>query len=102
MSLRTKAANLIVDNQIIFRDAKLISDIRPVFGSEVEELPIGTVLVHTLKIEYIESEFPKNFHVALDDKDVEKLITLLKRTQLKAESLRKLVKSVGLSNYEVE
>jgi len=102
LSLRTKAANLIVDNQIIFRDAKLISDIRPIFGTDVEDLPIGTVLVHTLKIDYIENEFPKNFHIALDDKDVEKLITLLKRTQLKAESLRKLVKSVGLSNYEVE
>jgi hypothetical protein len=102
LSLRTKAANLIVDNQNIFRDAKLISDIRPVFGTDVEDLPVGTVLVHTLKIDYIENEFPKSFHIALDDKDVEKLITLLKRTQLKAESLRKLVKSVGLSNYEVE
>ena len=102
LSLRTKAANLIVDNQIIFRDAKLISDIRPIFGADVEDAPIGTVLVHTLKLEYIENDYPKSFHIALDDTDVTNLITLLKRTQIKSETIRKLIKSVGLLNYEVE
>lgn len=102
LSIRTKAANLIVDHQIIFRDAKLISDIRPIFGNDVEEKPIATVLVHTLKIEYIENNELKDFHIALDDKDVAKLITLLKRTQIKTESIKEFIKKTDLVNYEVE
>jgi hypothetical protein len=102
LSLRAKATNLIVDHQTIFRDAKLISDIRPIFGNDVEEKPIATVLIHTLKIEYVENNDLRDFHVALDDKDVTNLIALLKHTQLKAENLKGFVKSVGLLNYEVE
>ena len=102
LSSRTKAANLIVDNQIIFKDAKIISDIRPIFGDNIEDQPIGAVIVHRLKIVYDENDELKNFHIALDEKDVESLIGHLKRTQTKSKSLKRFINSSGLSSYEIE
>jgi len=102
LSIRTKAINLILDHENILHHTNLVTDIRPVFGSKVEESPIGAVLVHTLKLEYKQNDEIKNFYVALDDEDIITLINSLKRTQTKSESLKKLLDKAGLSNFEIE
>lgn len=102
LALRAKAVNLIVDHDIIFQAAKIVSDIRPIFGFNIEESPIGSVLIHNLKIEYKQNDEIKNFHIALDEKDVTTLLNLLKRTQTKSESLKAFIVNSGLSNFDVE
>lgn len=102
LSLRTKTASLIVDHQIVYKSAKIISDIRPVFGDDIEQSPVGASLVHNLKVEYVENDELKYIHFALDDKDIGSLITLFKRTQSKSETLKMFIKSSGLENYDVE
>jgi hypothetical protein len=102
LSQRTKTASLIVDHQIVFKHAKIISDIRPVFGDDIEQSPVGAVLVHNLKIEYVENDELKYLHFALDDEDITSLIGILKRAQSKSETLKAFIKSSGLANYEIE
>lgn len=102
LALRAKAVNLIVDHDIIFVDAKIISDIRPIFGLNIEESPIGSVIIHNLKIEYKQNNDFKSFHIALDEKDIITLLGLLKRTQTKSESLKEFINNSGLPNFDIE
>ncbi|MGI8882929.1 MAG: hypothetical protein ACR2IA_01625 [Pyrinomonadaceae bacterium] len=102
LALRSKAVNLIVDHSVIFQDAKIVSDIRPIFGLNIEESPIGSVIIHNLKIEYKQNDEIKNFYIALDEKDITTLLGLLKRTQTKSESLKSFIANSGLSNFDVE
>ena len=102
LGLRSKAVNLIVDHDIIFQDAKMVTDIRPIFDSNIEKSPIGAVIIHNLKIEYKQNDEIKNFYIALDEKDVTTLLGLIKRTQTKSESLKTFISNSGISNFDVE
>jgi len=56
-----------------FCDARIISDIRPVF-EKPEERPITALVTHTLKIEFHGSDGKHDeFYLALDDDDLAKL-----------------------------
>lgn len=101
LSIRTKAGNIRVDHNNILKNTSLITDIRPVFGNNVDDLPLGMVLVHTLKIVYEQNDELKKFYVALDDNDLTTFINSLKRAQNKSESLRKFTNKVGLQNLDI-
>lgn len=102
LSIRTKASNLRLDHHNVLKDVSLITDMRPVFGSKVDEKPIGIVLAHTLKIIYEQDEELKNFYVALDDDDLTTFVNSLKRAQTKSESLRKFVNETGLQSFDIK
>ncbi len=78
-----------------FHDAKILTDIRPVFARP-EEQPIGAAINHTLKIEYHEEGEHKYFYIMLDATDVEKMRKVLQRAGEKASTLRSLLKSAGV------
>jgi len=101
LSIITKASNLRTDHNNVLKDVSLITDIRPIFGDNVDDSPLGVVLVHTLKIVYEQNDELKNFYVALDDDDLTTFINPLKRAQAKSESLRKFVDKVGLQNFDI-
>ena len=80
-----------------FCSARILTDLRPVFGSRVEDGPQAMVVMHTLKLTYHEgSKQHEQFFVALDADDVRNLRKQLDRAEAKAESLRSSVKDVRL------
>lgn len=92
----SKAIGVLRDNERMFCNARILTDIRPVFGSNVRTPPKAAVMVHILNITYHQGEELKEFYVGLDPDDVETLRMVLKRADLKAKSLRSVFEAAHL------
>jgi hypothetical protein len=87
IEVTSKAIGLKHDYENTFCDAKVITDIRPVFGNSTEDPPIMTVITHSLKIEYHHSSRHKQMYIAIDSGDIDTLIEVLERARAKAKTL---------------
>jgi hypothetical protein len=95
-----KAARLQRDSERIYCNAKILSDIRPVFGDDPAVRPLGAVLTHTLKVGYHEGSDHREFHVALDSDDLVALSEVVRRARAKDKTLRELLKGVDLPGLD--
>jgi hypothetical protein len=94
----SKAARLQRDGERLYCEAKVLSDIRPVFGPDPSVVPIGAVLTHTLRIGYHEGSAHKEFHVILDADDLKALAEVILRAKAKDASLRNVLKAANLTD----
>lgn len=102
LGAKIKARTLLREYERILCDARVLTDMRPVFGSNPAEPPTGAGILHTLRIRYHEGTDMKEFFVILDDDDVEDLRQSLERAKLKAESLQSVLKAAGVTYIPVE
>jgi hypothetical protein len=103
LGISSKAQEIMLEHGHIFCRARIVTDLRPVFGSRVEGGPIAGIIVHSLKLTYHESGNPdtKDTYLALDHKDMEKLRELLVRASRKEKSLKATAKKGGVNVLEV-
>jgi hypothetical protein len=94
----SKAVSVLRDNERMFCNARILTDIRPIFGSRVEVPPKAAVIVQMLNITYHQGEDLKEFYVGLDTDDVETLRAVLERADLKAKSLRSVFEAARLKD----
>jgi hypothetical protein len=92
----SKAARLQRDGERLYCDAKILSDIRPVFRSSPTARPVAAVVTHTLKVGYHEGSDHKEFHVILDSGDLVALSELVGRAMAKDKTLRGLLEDAKL------
>lgn len=92
LSTLSKAHGLRYEFANVFWDAKVVSDIRPVWEDDARKPPQGVVLTQTLKLEYHYAGGHGELYVCLDDHHIDKLISVLKRAQEKRSTLRSLAK----------
>jgi mRNA-degrading endonuclease YafQ of YafQ-DinJ toxin-antitoxin module len=92
LSTLAKAHELRGDFANIFWDAKVISDIRPVWDEDVKVPPDGVVIAQTLKLKYGDVESPKELYLNMNEEDIELLISVLMRAQQKRATLESLAK----------
>jgi hypothetical protein len=78
-----KALGVLTDHQRAFLSCRVLSDIRPVFTDDARRGPAAAVIVHSLRIEYYENDERKYSYFALDTKDLQTLLEVLNRAQLK-------------------
>jgi hypothetical protein len=91
-----KAANLISENANLFGQGRVITDIRPVFPDDAEEAPVGAIILHTLKVDFIcEQGFDAVFF-AMDDVDLLQLRRAADRALEKSANLRQVIERAGL------
>ncbi len=102
LSIASKAFNILLDHERIFLGSKILTDIRPIFRNRNVESPIGAVIVHMLKIDYREGSKSKEFFIALDTGDINKLEHVLKRAKLKEKAIQPLLKTAGVVYLDVE
>jgi len=95
VALASKVSEVRIDYPKTFHDAKIFTDIRPIFAKP-EERPMGASITHILKIEYHEDSEHKSFHVALDAEDLQKMKKVFQRAETKALSLKSLLKTSNL------
>lgn len=100
LSLKAKAASLVQERPCVLDEARIISDLRPVFGFKSLRIQAMTVL-HTLVLECYEGTTTKSYHIALDASDLSNLKQAIERAEGKAKELSKLVSSTGITNIEV-
>jgi hypothetical protein len=95
-SIVAKAYDLATEERT-FCSARILTDLRPVFGSHVEDGPQAMVVLHTLKLIFHEgSQRHQEFFVALDAGDLRALRKVIDRAEAKAGSLRPTVKDIRL------
>jgi hypothetical protein len=96
LGILAKAAQLRTYEERIFHDARIITDIRPVFEADPEQLPVGGLIIHTLQITYHHEGSLKELHLAIDPEGVDKLRGLLNRADLKAKTLSSVLEKASL------
>jgi hypothetical protein len=93
--MATKAYDLQTEGERTFCDARILTDLRPVFGKDIASGPAGMVIIHRLKLGYHNSEGEhRTFYIALDAEDLVTLKKAIDRAELKARSLKSIVKDV--------
>lgn len=97
VTISFKVERLRLDYPNTLHDAKILSDIRPIFDKP-EERPLGCAIAHTLEIEYHEAGEHKEFYVVLDNDELQKMKRIIQRAEAKAASLKALLKASGLQD----
>ena len=72
ITIAAKALDLSYDYQNVLRDARIITDIRPVFDVDRTEI-VGAVISQTFKIEYTSDDGAHAIAFAIDENDIRKL-----------------------------
>ncbi len=102
-----KASKVFDDYERIFFDAKVVTDIRPVFdldsGTGIEVIQAFTI-THAIKIEYKDLEGEKEFFVALDSTALEDLHEEIVDALEKTNSIKFMLKKAQMTyvDYDLE
>lgn len=95
-STESKAVDVQFENDRTFYGARIVTDVRPLFGPDPEEPPTGAVIVHMLKITYRERNRTRDLFVSLDTNDLSTLTNVIDRANSKAENLKSFLTESGL------
>lgn len=90
-----KVEQLKTDRQILFHDAKILTDLRPVFDQPGER-PVGAIIINTLKVVIHEAGAHKELYFALDSEDLSALKRVTERAMDKTNSLKDFLKSANI------
>jgi hypothetical protein len=95
LSIASKVRDLATEDERTFCHARIITDLRPVFGSKLEDGPKAVVVVHLLKLSYHQgSDKHQHFYVSMDAEDLQTMKKLIDRAQDKARSLKSSVRDM--------
>jgi hypothetical protein len=83
-----------------FCDAKILTDLRSVFGDDPKARPTGAIITQTLKLEYHHDGDHREFFVALDVDDLAKLEEIIARAKDKAVSLRSVLENANIPELD--
>lgn len=87
-----KTIELAYAHQYVLADARIITDLRPVFDTGGTKLQ-AAVISHVLMLDYADgTESGNRIHIALDAADISKLKALCERAEKKASALRGALK----------
>lgn len=95
-----KALSVASDVPRLFTDARILSDLRPIFGEDVTALPVGAVISHSLRVTYAEEGNEKEFFVYLDSDDLKNVQEQIERALKRDSTLRSLLEKTKLKVYE--
>lgn len=102
LTVTAKAPDVWFEHKHAFCSARILTDIRPIFGADVEELPLAAGIVHNLKITYHIENRTEDFYVALDSGDVLTLREVLDRADAKFETLKSILDAAKVSFLDSE
>jgi hypothetical protein len=93
-----KAKELQLEREKTFCSARVVTDIRPVFGNDATEEPTLMTVIQTLRIGYHESGSPghKELYIALDASDITSLKAALDRAEKKAKTLKTVMEATRI------
>jgi len=97
LGLTSKAADLLAEHSRVFCTARILTDLRPVFSSDVGVRPASFLIIHKLRLGYFENGELHHAYFALDDEDIVELQKTLNRAARKAKTLTEFVTGTGAS-----
>jgi hypothetical protein len=97
-----KAKELQQEYERTFCDARIVTDLRPVFGGNVTDSPDTMIIVHTLKLGFHDSRGKhKDIFVSLDTDEIGQLIDVLKRALAKNKTLKGKMDAMGIQAADI-
>lgn len=87
LSIGAKAQSIFFEHERNLSEAKILTDVRPIFGVKSTESPLAGIITHQLKLGYLEGGKVKDFYVSMDMKDIQKLAEVLERAKQKQKTL---------------
>ncbi|HEX9774425.1 MAG TPA: hypothetical protein VGB83_02435 [Actinomycetota bacterium] len=85
----------------IYHSSRIITDLRPVFADD-PATPLGVVLVHTLKVDYVRNGEMESAFFGLDDQDISELKKVIERAENKSKALEGLTDAAAITRFRVE
>lgn len=104
LGVTAKASDIRGQHQNVYCRARILTDVRPVFGQNVAQAPSAAVITHTLRLStHQEGDFSttRDFYVALDEADLEELKHLVERAIRKEATLKSQISQVGMTCLEM-
>ena len=95
LALGAKAAELLLEQHLVFCNARILTDVRPVFDERAETIQ-WFLPFHTLAVTCHEGGDTKTIHIAMDFNDLSELGDQVKRAQQKERLLRSDLDKAGL------
>lgn len=84
-----KAYQLLSENAHNYQDSRVITDVRMIFDEDIQTTNQTGLIIHQLKLEYLENNQVKSFFISLDNDDLLKLKEELNRATEKEDSIGK-------------
>ncbi len=97
--LASKASAIQREQPYVLMSARVLTDMRPVFGDGPEDLQ-GAIITHSLKLTSIHSNEVTESFFALDDDDLAMLQKTVARAEAKSKTMRAFIAKSGLPNME--
>lgn len=101
--LSSRALDVITEHENTFHNARILTDLRPVFGTEIANGPAVAAVVAMLKVDYHAGDRAvTSSYFAMDHSDLLLLRSVIDRAITKVESLRKLIDRMDIPYWEYE
>lgn len=97
-----KADDIITDHEHVFRNARILTDVRPIFGDNVGSAPEAAVLIAMLRIDHSTHGRRESMYFALDPSDLASLKEVVDRATAKIRTLEDFLSAAGLAHYRHE
>lgn len=86
-----KGFGVVSEFERLFESARVVTDLRPVFGDKVTDRPVALAVVHELRVKYYAADGSKEFFVSLDSSNIKLLREAMERALQKEDTLKALV-----------
>jgi hypothetical protein len=97
LTIRAKALTLYGEQANVFCSTRILTDLRPVFGTNVSDPPPACIIAHTLRFDYHGAQGRmEEFWLALASEDLVELRIAIDRAETKAKSLRGVLEKANL------
>jgi hypothetical protein len=97
----SKAVDIFTESDRSLHLSRILTDIRPVFGSGSSPELLGALIVHSLKLDYHHSGRLQTVTFALDAIDLAELKQAIARAEEKARTLAAMLDETGLAMFDV-
>ena len=102
LALKAKGAALSMTRGTLLTGAKIITDVRPVFGAQAASTIDAFTVIHTLVLDVLEDGSQKAIHVAVDRTDLDDLKKAIARAEIKDKAISKWVDPTGVARIQVD
>jgi hypothetical protein len=98
--LTAKGMDVATESENVYFDARILTDLRPIFLADPPERPVANVVIHNLKIEFMRNRETKEIYFALNPEEVKSLQEVLTRALAKERVLRAISEASGIPIFE--
>jgi hypothetical protein len=97
------ATDLQTQNGRNYQSARIVTDVRPVFGEDLDADPSGAVIVETLQVQtWTRDGDTELIFVSMDEADLKQLHATVERALKKTATLKRFIDETGMSYFELE